>query len=415
MSVKDSATFTLNEADLTGKKVGELIETPKRAVPCSDGLQWWIDYRPAGWNESYKGHVSVYLFVNKPVTAKCTFAVGSSSISKEFTYEFNEPPFGTGYCQYASHEELRPLFRDGKVTITGSVEFTSSVQSIPVAPAVYKALEYTPPDFDLVVGSNRIQVHKNFISLISTVYFAMFKTNCFRESESEETVITDFNFNIVKTAIDYSYGRELKLLSAETYVGVLRFADKMDMKKIIADWENLIPSNLSKATFCDFLQYAYDFEKHALMDECYKYFKTNQSELKLLKRFAKLPPILVVKVLKAAFELKSDDQVARHARIYGINFIRDYLETCFINAMSVENFHTTARYAWEFSQESLQKACAQFLNDNRDMVTTDDAFLNLPPETVCSVLQYSAKRKRDAEAEHSAGVTAKRTTLEVST
>uniref|UniRef100_A0A7E4W4F3 BACK domain-containing protein n=1 Tax=Panagrellus redivivus TaxID=6233 RepID=A0A7E4W4F3_PANRE len=117
-----------------------------------------------------------------------------------------------------------------------------------------------------------------------------------------------------------------------------------------------------------------------------------------MKTFAKLSPTLVVKVLKAAFDLKNNDQVARHAHIHGINFIRDYFEIRFLNALSIENFHTTASYAWECSRESLQKACAQFLNDNRDKLTTENTFLDLPAETVRAVLKFSAKEKLDLES-----------------
>uniref|UniRef100_A0A7E5A099 BTB domain-containing protein n=1 Tax=Panagrellus redivivus TaxID=6233 RepID=A0A7E5A099_PANRE len=413
-AIHDTFTFTLNEVDLTEMNVGEEILTSKRTVPCSDRLQWWIEYFPAGDGDDVEGFVSLYLWTNKPVKANYVVVIDGTSISKTGSEEFTETPDNYGFSQYASHEELCPLFRDGKLTITCSAEFTSSIQAIPATPAIYETVEYTTPDFDLVIDSKRIPVHKYLLALVSPVYCELIENRSSTESKNKEHVITGFDYDVIKTAIDYYYGRELKLLSSETYVGVLRFAHKMEMKKITAVWEKLILSNLSKVTFCDFLQYADTCKKDALLDECYKYFKTNQEVIKVTKSFVKLPPTFAINFLKAAFGLESDDQALRHAHIHDIGFIRDYFNEDYLNPLSIENFSITASYAWEFSQENLQKACAQFLNDNREMVTTDDAFLNLPPETVRSVLQF-AKRKRDAEAEHSAGVTAKRAKLEVST
>uniref|UniRef100_A0A7E4V0Y4 SH3 domain-containing protein n=1 Tax=Panagrellus redivivus TaxID=6233 RepID=A0A7E4V0Y4_PANRE len=50
-TIQDTATVTLNEADLAGMKTGDFLLTSKRDVICSNGLQWWILYYPAGKTE----------------------------------------------------------------------------------------------------------------------------------------------------------------------------------------------------------------------------------------------------------------------------------------------------------------------------------------------------------------------------
>uniref|UniRef100_A0A7E4W4X9 BTB domain-containing protein n=1 Tax=Panagrellus redivivus TaxID=6233 RepID=A0A7E4W4X9_PANRE len=389
-NVKDATTFTLNEADLMGKKVGEFLKTSKRAVPCSDGLQWWISWYPAGVRETAKGHVSVYLWINKPVTAKYTFAVDSSSISKEFTYEFAKPRISRGYSQYAPHEQLRQLFRNGKLTITCSVEFTyTHVQLMPVSPAVHQLFDHVSPDFDLVVLSNSQAVHKAFLTLISPVFAAMFSHDT-REFRSGKDIITDFDFETVKASIDYCYGRNLKDLSIKKVIGMLRFADKYDIRGIITQLKQIPKNCLSVETFSMIVQYAYDCSKDDLLKECFTFFKDYQDEIKTTEEFSKLPPTLIVQILKMAFSLFTDCDVLRHVHKHQISFIVDYLEQPLIESICIFDFCHVVSYAWECSRDELKKACAKFLNENRMTVTMDKTFLDLPSDTVCQVLKLAA-------------------------
>uniref|UniRef100_A0A7E4V4X4 MATH domain-containing protein n=1 Tax=Panagrellus redivivus TaxID=6233 RepID=A0A7E4V4X4_PANRE len=152
---KDSTTFTLKEAHLTKKKC---VETEKRDIPSSDGLQWWARYHPAGDRDAAKNYISLYVCFNKPVTATYTFAVNNAFFNYTHTYKFKKSPFGVGYYQYASHEKLRPLFRDGKLTITCSIETDIEVPFVLSVPRVFQLFDHVPTDVEIVVGSKKIQV-----------------------------------------------------------------------------------------------------------------------------------------------------------------------------------------------------------------------------------------------------------------
>uniref|UniRef100_A0A7E4V4N0 BTB domain-containing protein n=1 Tax=Panagrellus redivivus TaxID=6233 RepID=A0A7E4V4N0_PANRE len=387
LTVKDSDTFTLNEADLTGKKQSEFLYTTKRDIPRSDGLQWWSAWCPAGDRDTAKGYVSVFLHVNKPAKTKYTFTVDGSLISYTTTYEFLDSE-GFGWSQFASHKKLRPLFRDGKLNITCSVEFDVKVPFTSFVPHVFQLFDHIPTDMELIVGSERMPCHKNFISMISPVFHAMFSHDT-AESNSSQVEITDFDYETVKAAVDLCYGRQLENPSIDTIVAILRFADKYIITAVTNGFERLPLANLSVETFCTVAHYAYDCNKDALLAECSKFFKNHQAEIKETEKFVKLPLAFVVDVIKAAFDLKTDFDVLRHAHKNGIAFVVEHLEQQYLTRITVKNFCTVVDYAWECSRDELKNRCAKFFNDNTMEVMNLKDFHNLPAETVRQVLEVS--------------------------
>uniref|UniRef100_A0A7E4VJ37 MATH domain-containing protein n=1 Tax=Panagrellus redivivus TaxID=6233 RepID=A0A7E4VJ37_PANRE len=122
LTVKDSVTFVLNEADLTDKKVGEALKTAERDVPYSDGLKWWVAWYPAGQTDEAKNHVSMYLHVNKTVSAKYSFKVACSSIEHFVTHDFLKPQKNIPSSQDSQADkavEFRRFCADNAVFTTG--------------------------------------------------------------------------------------------------------------------------------------------------------------------------------------------------------------------------------------------------------------------------------------------------------
>uniref|UniRef100_A0A7E4W2X5 BTB domain-containing protein n=1 Tax=Panagrellus redivivus TaxID=6233 RepID=A0A7E4W2X5_PANRE len=395
ITIKQSVTFTLYQTDMTAKKIGEKLETPKCTVPCSDGLQWWIRWYSAGDRESANGHVSVFLMVNKPVKATFTFAVDGSSISWTTTYEIQNSPLGFGRYRYASHEQLRPLFRDGKLTITCIVEFDVPVPTFFV-PRVFQLFDHIPMDVEFVMGSERVPAHKNFLTMLSPSFQAMFTHNT-AESKSGKIKIVEFDFATVKAAIDICYGREPANLPVETVVGILRFCDMYFITAVINELEKLPLLNPLIPTFCTIVHYAYDCNKDSLLTDCYNFFKNHQDEIKAIKQFADLPPALIVDVLKSAFGLKTDFDVLRHAHKNGLEIVVIHLEKPLLNSLTIDNFCDTVCYAWDCSREELQQACAKFLNENRDEVLDLRAFYNLAFDVVGKVLKATYVLKQGGD------------------
>uniref|UniRef100_A0A7E4UV79 BTB domain-containing protein n=1 Tax=Panagrellus redivivus TaxID=6233 RepID=A0A7E4UV79_PANRE len=382
---KDSTTFTLRESFLTGMKDGPHILTPKRSISI-DGLQWWIDYQSSFCLDSGKEYLSMYLCVNQAVKATYTFAVDGSSISRKLTHEFTKPD-DWGYPCFASHEQLRPIFRNGKLTITCKVEFEVMEPVISV-PRVCQLFEHVPTDVELVIGSDRVPVHKNFITMISPVFQAMITHNT-TESESGEIEITEFDFATVKAAIDICYGRESPKMPIEAVIGILCFCDRYVITAVINELEKLILFKLSVENFCTIVEYAYDCNKESLLTACHNYFKTNQKKIKVTKQFAKLPPRLVRAVLKAAFGLKTDYDVLRHAHKNGMEFVMTYLEQFLINSMTMDHFCTAVNFAWGYSRQDLKKACVKYFNDNRDEVLSLNTFYMLHSQTIGNLMKTS--------------------------
>uniref|UniRef100_A0A7E4ZPW7 BTB domain-containing protein n=1 Tax=Panagrellus redivivus TaxID=6233 RepID=A0A7E4ZPW7_PANRE len=382
---KDSISFTLNEADLTGMQLGQKLKTPERDVPHTNGFKWWINYYPAGTNQACENHLSVYLNVNQVVSATYTFKVDNSSIQSYSSYDFVKYT-SFGPLRFASHETLRPLFVNGQLSMTCKVEFSMPMSFTSFAPRSVLYSDHVPTDFELVVDSNQVQVHKSFLSLISPVFHAML-SNDTAESRSGRLEIVDFDFETVKTAIDYCYGREMKAPAVENIFNVLRFADKYDIKAVTSLVEKMPHESLSISTFSDIIRYADDFFKNELFEECCKFFKEHQKEIVKAEKFTTLAPPLVARLLMQSFDLKTDFDVLRHAHANEITFILDPLEQPIFESLSLDTFCDTVSYAWDCSRDSLKIACAKFFNEHLTEINNMKSFVNLSPSVVQGVMK----------------------------
>uniref|UniRef100_A0A7E4W6E3 BTB domain-containing protein n=1 Tax=Panagrellus redivivus TaxID=6233 RepID=A0A7E4W6E3_PANRE len=381
-TIQDFDTFTLNEADLTGKKVDEFLETPQRDVPCADGLRWWIRCFPAGVEDA-EGYTSLFLHVNNDIRAKFIFSVDGSSIHESCTYDFSTDWPSDGFECFASHGALRPYFHIGKLQITCHIEFEIDVPYICVKPCLFLSSDHVPRhDFCPLSEC----VYKHFLSLMSPVFNAMF-THDTTESKSGKVKITDFDYETVKAAIDFCYGREFKNPCIDTFVGTLRFADKYDIKAVTSQLAQVPELNLSTDSFCTIAHYAYDCSKEDLFAECCQYFEENQSRIKIKKGFENLPAAFVVHLLKTSFELKSDFDVLRHAHENCLKFVTDHLEQPLLEGLSIDNFCATVTYAWDYQRDVLKKMCAEFMNDNRDEIMNLKGFCELSGDTLRGLMK----------------------------
>uniref|UniRef100_A0A7E4V375 BTB domain-containing protein n=1 Tax=Panagrellus redivivus TaxID=6233 RepID=A0A7E4V375_PANRE len=220
----------------------------------------------------------------------------------------------------------------GKATVWSEIEVDIDVPFIPFVLSIFHLLQHVPTDTSLVVESKTIPTHKHFLLLISPVFKSMFL------HDTAKVEITDFDFKTVKSVIDYCYGRELKDLSIDTIVSMLRFSDKYTIMAITDEFEKLPSANLSVETFCTIVRYAYDCNKKTLFTKCCDFFKEHQDELKTTDKFAKLPPALVTTVLKSVFILKTNFDILRHAHKKNINSVVEHLEQSFLKQMTLQDF-----------------------------------------------------------------------------
>uniref|UniRef100_A0A7E4ZQK3 BTB domain-containing protein n=1 Tax=Panagrellus redivivus TaxID=6233 RepID=A0A7E4ZQK3_PANRE len=391
---KEVQTFTLRKADLK-KPIGECLESPNFAVPNSGGLKWSIDVYPTGETDECKGYISVFINVNKPVKSKCRCTVNGSSIEGSFAYEFSysDPPLNFGWEKFASHKSLYSFFHMNKLTFTCIIELNIATPRDVLVPHGFQFYRHVPPDFEFVIGSEQVPAHKNFLLLISPVLKAMLSDDT-AESKPSKIHITEFTLEAVKCAIDFCYGRELGDLSIKTAVSVLRFCDQYFMAAVAEELGKLSLFDLTIDSFCEIARYAHECHKKDLLDECCYFFKGHHGDIKAKPEFVDLPPILVVDVLKKAFDLKTEFDVLDHAHRNGISFVVDYLEESLVEAISLDNFCPAVRYAWKCSRDSLKNACAQFLINNREEVTDSKDFLDLSADVVRSILKVAHEMKR---------------------
>uniref|UniRef100_A0A7E4W3I9 BTB domain-containing protein n=1 Tax=Panagrellus redivivus TaxID=6233 RepID=A0A7E4W3I9_PANRE len=379
---RDVITFTLNEADLVSR---EQPETPKHQIPYSDNLTWYVDWCAGGWNARDNGYVSVFINVNKPVKAKYSFAIDGSSFKRERTQEFTEPKYYGGWQKYQSHEDLHPLFRNGKLTITCNVEFELPMSYTCLKPNLFDSCGHFPTDLELVTSSGSVSAHKSLLMLMSPVFHAMF-THDTAESKSGKVKITDIDFQTVKAAVDFCYGREMVNKSINTIISILRFADKYDIKAVNAQLEQIPSLNLSTETFCAIVHYAFDLSKFELLNQCCVFFQKNQNAIKDLDTFVKLPQPVVVYLLKTAFLLETDLDVLRHCHNNKIDFVVDPLEQPFLDSLTIDDYCAVTSYAWDCSRDSLKNACASFLNDNTQVIKLK-AFHDISPQTMSELIK----------------------------
>uniref|UniRef100_A0A7E4VKR5 BTB domain-containing protein n=1 Tax=Panagrellus redivivus TaxID=6233 RepID=A0A7E4VKR5_PANRE len=396
----DVATFTLTDSLLTQSKVNASFDTPKRDIPCSGGLQWWIEWYPAGDEKKTKKRVAVYLFISKArpgYKAKFTIGNDDGSIQDSFEYEFVDDFNGYGSTAFVSHEKLRPKLRNGTICFTCKVDFDISMPLRDLKPCLADSCDHVPTDLKLVTDSGEVKVHKSFISLMSPVFHAMF-THDTKESHFNKVNITDFDFKSVKAAIDFCYGRELEDPSIDTIVSILRFADKYDIKAVNAQLQQIPSFNLSPESFCAIVRYAYECSKLQLLTQCCQFFEQNEDETKDREDFVQLPIELAVHVLKNAFDLQSDLDVLRHCHKNKIEFIVDPLEQPILESMVLDNFCAVASYAWDCSRKELKVVCAKFLNESRVATTSLKDFNGLLPMTMCGLFKLSYEISHPDEA-----------------
>uniref|UniRef100_A0A7E4UNE3 BTB domain-containing protein n=1 Tax=Panagrellus redivivus TaxID=6233 RepID=A0A7E4UNE3_PANRE len=365
--VKDSTTIVINETDLTEKKVGEGFRTPERTVAHPGGLKWWIRWYAAGDSKLPEDHISLYLWVNKAVSAKYNFKVERSTIQFSSAFDF---PCSRGHGEYnfASHEALRPLFVNGQLNITCSVEFELPLWLAIQPSHLLHFCRHLQPNFIFNVGSGRINTYKQILSLLSPKLHKIV-------SETTETDIKDFDYNTVKAAIDYCCGMTIKYFSVETIIGILRFGGHYEIEAITKGLVVKIEWFLSADTVCIIAHYADDTKNQSVFEKCCEFLKNNIKIIRTKESFTKLTPEFATRMFKTA--LKTDFDTFRYALFYALNFIVNYLEPSVSKSVSLTNFCPLVTLAINYKRESLKKECGKFYTDNQDELRRLDPFISL--------------------------------------
>uniref|UniRef100_A0A7E4VE48 BTB domain-containing protein n=1 Tax=Panagrellus redivivus TaxID=6233 RepID=A0A7E4VE48_PANRE len=112
------------------------------------------------------------------------------------------------------------------------------------------------------------------------------------ESRTGGVIIKDFDFEIIKTAIELCYGRESTNASTSTIVGVLRIFSK-----------NLGPNRLPN--FCPIATYAWECSREDLMKMCTKYLNDHRNEVTSSRDYPDIKTNIIHATLALAYALNN--------------------------------------------------------------------------------------------------------------
>uniref|UniRef100_A0A7E4V7T8 BTB domain-containing protein n=1 Tax=Panagrellus redivivus TaxID=6233 RepID=A0A7E4V7T8_PANRE len=155
-------------------------------------------------------------------------------------------------------------------------------------------------DAQFVIGDKVIDVHREMLCLISPVFQAAFAHDT-KEARTGKIELVDFKVQTVKNVLDYIYGRRFDAyMTLPDYVGMLRFAEKYDIKLIINDIKPHLCKELAVTSFCTIAAYAWDFQETDLKAACVEFYEKNVSEMARNPEFGKLKSTTIVDIIRSA-------------------------------------------------------------------------------------------------------------------
>ena len=130
---------------------------------------------------------------------------------------------------------------------------------------------------------NHFQVHKLVLAAHSPVFEAMFNSDS-NEAIENQMEIVDFDFDIVKLAIELIYDRQIPTLTMEQKMDVLKFFDKYDVRKLKVgthsrnsvklqfNFQDSMEASLAEVisfkTVCQITEFAFSFNSTNLQQRC---------------------------------------------------------------------------------------------------------------------------------------------------
>uniref|UniRef100_A0A7E4USW4 BTB domain-containing protein n=2 Tax=Panagrellus redivivus TaxID=6233 RepID=A0A7E4USW4_PANRE len=301
-TVNDSYTFTLN-ADLYYKPKDawrySVVDGPKRWVPLLESEQWNVEYNPFDYRKF--DAVGVYLNIPGQLKIVARFSVEGTTHEYKFNHTFHGSRSNMnkmGNDSFIKRDQFLNLLNNGTMTIRCDVEFI-----IPYSyfrHDIFEILERIEPDFDLVVGADRIKTNSQFLSLISPVFKNLISNS---SDLIAELKIDNFTYDAVKTAIDMSYGHRIHNLTAAAVIDVLYFAEEFELTSIAEKLEESLSYSVFPQNFIAITDFAFKNEKKELQTACVEFFKKNREQITQTREFAELNPLYRAELFRKALNL----------------------------------------------------------------------------------------------------------------
>uniref|UniRef100_A0A7E4VIF9 BTB domain-containing protein n=1 Tax=Panagrellus redivivus TaxID=6233 RepID=A0A7E4VIF9_PANRE len=163
--------------------------------------------------------------------------------------------------------------------------------------------DHYPTDARIIVGEQTINIHRQYLSMISPVFNEKFNGDT-REKRTGAIEIADFDFSTVKLVIDYCYGRQVTDEVLSNASDILRFGHTYKIQHVIKQVEPLFLADLTTDNFCSIVQYAWKYEKSDLKEQCTAFFRKNYDKILFLPDFANIEPLLAMDIIRLAASVK---------------------------------------------------------------------------------------------------------------
>uniref|UniRef100_A0A7E4WAJ1 BTB domain-containing protein n=1 Tax=Panagrellus redivivus TaxID=6233 RepID=A0A7E4WAJ1_PANRE len=291
-------------ADTVTLRIGYGIECTSsclRSIPGDSQLKWTVDHYPQGRSKT-SDVPEACITISGSITAimKATFVMEGDKktaiVDVKDSRVYSIPLFKS--CMYNCRLECTVTFR-----LTGKKL---------ALPMVHEMLAKSyPSDSKIIIGPSEITIHRDFLSMISPVFKAMFGSDT-KEAQTGIVEITDYTADTVNNALDYCYGRPFENKSAAEVTDMLRFYDKYDMQASIEKLEGWLESNISVNNFAPIAAYAWQYSQKSLQNACAQVFHIYSTDIICGSDFVNLEPDVIVAVIKAckecaAFETKDSE------------------------------------------------------------------------------------------------------------
>lgn len=155
-------------------------------------------------------------------------------------------------------------------------------------------------DMALVVGKNKIPVHKLILRARSSVFNVMFQHNML-ENKNHEVEIKDIDFDILQSFIDFLYSGMLKELTWDKAMKLYYAADKYDVTELQRRCSQYLQYNLSVNEACRVLQLADQHKDDELKKSVIHFVRMHAASVKLSESWMQLAethPKLVAECLQ---------------------------------------------------------------------------------------------------------------------
>lgn len=134
-----------------------------------------------------------------------------------------------------------------------------------------------------------IRAHKCILTSKLPLFRSMLSGNM-KESTTRQIEVFDTSFETYFAFIEFIYTGAIKKLDSNNLVELLELSDRFcveDLRELISD---ALVSNLDPGTIKDILEVAHHYKLSTLKQECWRYAKTNKSQMSRYGVFKVLDP-----------------------------------------------------------------------------------------------------------------------------